>query len=318
MIEGVMMRSPWRVATAVREPEGGIRVKSYPFTSAAKTHKLWKLPVFRGMAGLYEAMKIGMETLNWAAEIAGEEDPSRKETWWDRILTVLSSLVAFVFAIGLFMAVPYAVAGLLPTAANQVHFHLLAGTLRVALLIGYMAAISLIPDIKRVFCYHGAEHKSIFTFEGKLDLTVGNAKDQSRLHPRCGTSFLLLTAVLTMIGFMTFDSIWVLSVGQFSNIFHRILIHLPVIPLIAGLSYEALRIIEKHSDDPKWSAFVKPGFWLQRITTSEPDEGQLEVALVALEAALDESAEVYEGPAKKDAESKAVGEVLNEVLDEQS
>ncbi len=307
VIEGVMMRSPWRVATAVRDPEGFIRVKSAPHISIAKTHRIAKLPVIRGVVGLYEAMKIGIASLNWSAEIAGEEE-RRDPTFWERVGEVLLFIFSFVIGIGLFMAVPYFVAGLAPQQGNQVIFHLIAGGLRIFLLIGYMGAISFIPDIKRVFQYHGGEHKSIFTFEKGQELTAACAKRESRFHPRCGTSFLILAALLTMVGFMAFDTLWVAYVSDFHNLFHRIAIHLPVIPLIAGLSYEVLRLVEKHSENPFWQPFVLPGFWLQRITTREPDETQLEVALAALKESLREDEEAYDGFVRDENSEVAVEE----------
>jgi len=289
------MRSPWRVATAVRTPEGQIKVKGFPFVSLTRRSKFYGKPVLRGVIGLFEAMKIGIGSLNWSAEMAGEEEDARPMTFWDRVLSVLSMIAAMAFGIGLFMAIPYFVAGLVPKAENQVLFHLVAGPLRIILLLLYMAGISLIPDIKRVFRYHGAEHKSIYTFEKKRDLTVGNACTESRLHPRCGTSFLLLAAILTMIGFMLFDSVWVIYFGEFSGVFHRIAIHLPIIPLVAGLSYEVLRLVEKHSEKPSWRPLVLPGFWLQRITTREPDNNHVEIALHALLESLRKDEDEYEG-----------------------
>jgi len=290
-----MMRAGARIATAVRDPEGKIRVKAYPFESVTKRIRFLGLPVIRGAIGLYESLSIGIKSLNWAADIAAEGEEEVKKHWYDPILEVLMTVVAFAIGIGLFMAVPYLVAGLIPSAENQVHFHLVAGSLRILLLIGYMGAISLIPEITDVFRYHGAEHKSIFAFEKNLNRSVANACDQSRFHPRCGTSFLLLAAVLTMIGFMIFDTIWTNTVGQYSNVLWRVLVHLPVIPLIAGISYEFLRLVERHSESPAWRPFVLPGFWLQRITTREPDEMQVEVALAALEESLHDSNDEYEG-----------------------
>lgn len=292
-----MMRAPSRVATAVRDPEGRIRVKAYPFVSVTRRKKLLGLPVVRGAIGLFEALTIGVSSLNWAAETSGVEEEGQAH-WYDPILGALMMVIAFAFAIGLFMAVPYFVAGLIPSAANQVHFHLVAGSLRILLLVGYMFALSFIPDIAEVFRYHGAEHKSIFTLEKDLDLSVGNSCAQSRFHPRCGTSFLLLAAVLTMLGFMLFDTLWTTYVGEFSGVLHRIAIHLPVIPLIAGLSYEFLRLVERHSEDKAWQPLVKPGFWLQRITTREPEEKHVEVALAALKEALREEDGEYDGYAR--------------------
>jgi len=301
------MRSPWRIATAVREPEGGIRVKSAPFVSLTRRTKMASKPVVRGAVGLFEALKIGMDSLNWSAEVAEAEE--RESSLKERLLGGLAMVLTLLVGIGLFMAVPYLLAGLIPSAENQVHFHLVAGFVRIMLLIGYMLGISLIPDIRRVFRYHGAEHKSIFAFERGLELSQANACLQSRFHPRCGTSFLLLAAVLTMIGFMLFDSAWVALLGPIPNLLVRIAVHLAFIPLIAGLSYEVLRLVEKHSEDPAWRPLILPGFLLQRITTREPDESQVEVALAALREALRKDENTYEGPVRefgKPAENQAM------------
>ncbi|MFC2170986.1 DUF1385 domain-containing protein [Calditrichota bacterium] len=293
VMEGVMMRSPWRIATAVRNPSGEIQVKAYPFVSLTRRKKVAGLPVFRGAIGLFEAMKIGIDSLNWSGEIAAESD--QEPGFWDRALEAGAFILAMIFGLGLFMAVPYAVAGIVPNTDNQVLFHLVAGTLRILLLLGYMSAISLIPDITRVFQYHGAEHKSIFAFENKLDLNNQNACTMSRFHPRCGTSFLLLAAILTMIGFMALDAAYVGSGGTFTNALYRVAFHLPFIPLVAGLSYEVLRIVERNSDKTAWQPLVKPGFWLQRITTREPDSSQVDVALASLHESLRKDEDAYEG-----------------------
>ena len=290
-----MMRSPWRIATAVRHPDGSILVKAFPFISLSKRHRWIALPVVRGVVGLYEALRIGIQSLNWSAEIASEAEEIKPATGWGRLVNVLIMLVAFAMGIGLFMAVPYALAGIPSFSTNQVYFHLLAGCIRILLLIGYMGAISLLPEINQVFRYHGSEHKSIFAFEKKLQLTIENALSQSRFHPRCGTSFLLLAAILTMLGFMLIDSFLVHLLGSYKGVIHRILIHLPLLPLVAGVSYEALRLIERHSDKPAWHPLVLPGFLLQRITTREPSGEQLEVALAALQESLIKEEQSYLG-----------------------
>jgi len=299
VLEGVMMRSPWRIAVAVRNPEGEIITRSAPFNSITKRNKFLGIPVMRGAVGLFEALKIGLDALSWSAEIAETESDkkrSKASRIWEMVISIALSVV---LAVGLFMVVPYAAAEATPMENNPFLFHTVAGSLRILLLLGYMLAISLIPDITHVFQYHGAEHKSIFAWEKMLTLETPNACAQSRFHPRCGTSFLLLAAVLTMIGFALFDAVWVSKFGDFSNIFTRLAIHLPVIPLIAGLSYEVLRLVEKHSEEKLWQPLVKPGFWLQRITTREPDEGQVEVALESLREALLQEDEAYEGPARQ-------------------
>ncbi len=297
VIEGVMMRSPWRVAVAVRNPEGEIITRGAPFISLTKRNKIFGLPVIRGAVGLLEALRIGMDALKWSAEIADDSEKKRSKASqvFEMVITFTLSIV---LGIGLFMLVPYAAAEATPVESNPFLFHAVAGSLRIALLLLYMYGISLLPDIKRVFQYHGAEHKSIFAWEKLLALETTNACAQSRFHPRCGTSFLLLAAVLTMIGFALFDAAWIYYLGDFRNIFTRLLIHLPAIPLVAGLAYEVLRLVEKHSEEKLWQPLVKPGFWLQGITTREPDETQVEVALHSLKEALLQEEEAYEGPAR--------------------
>ncbi|MBS1262418.1 MAG: hypothetical protein MAG453_01769 [Calditrichaeota bacterium] len=298
VLEGVMMRSPWRVAVAVRSPDGAVITRGRPFVSLTKRRKLFGLPVVRGAIGLFEALRIGMDALSWSARIADPESEEKrrgKPVPWD---TVLSITFALVLAVGLFMLVPYLAASATPAEQNPFLFHLIAGGLRVTLLILYMVAISLLPDITRVFQYHGAEHKSIFAWERDLELVNGNACAMSRFHPRCGTSFLLLAAVLTMIGFAFFDAAWAVWIGDYANVFQRLLVHLPAIPLIAGLAYEVLRIVERHADEPLWQPLVKPGFSLQRITTREPDAAQVDVALHSLREALVKDEGAHEGPAR--------------------
>ena len=296
-----MMRSPWRIATAVRDSAGKIRVKSRPFISRTRRSALLGKPVARGAIGLFEAMSIGMEALTWSSEVAGEEE-GVTAGFWNSVLNILVIILAFALGIGLFMVIPYFVAGLLPTNDSQVIFHLFAGTLRILILLAYMWSITLIPDIRSVLRYHGAEHKSIQSFERGGELTVADCRARSRFHPRCGTSFLILAAVLTMVGFMLLDSALVSFFGDFRGVFHRIAVHLPLLPLIAGLSYEVLRIVERNADKPSWRPLILPGFWLQRITTNVPGDSEIEVAIAALRESLRQDEERYEGPARESLE----------------
>ncbi len=293
VLEGVMMRSRDAVATAVRRQRGDILVKLEPYLALAKRIRLWKPPLLRGIAALWESLTIGMRTLNWSAEIATEEErrtedgAERPKSWWDRLLGVLMMILAFAFGIGLFIYLPYLISGFVKPGADPIIFHIIAGTLRVALLIGYLWAISLAPDIRRLFMYHGAEHKTIATHEDKQELTADNAAAHSRFHPRCGTSFVLIVALLTMVAFMLIDALIIWLVGDYNSALHRLLVHIPFIPLVAGFSFEMLRLSARHRDTWLGRQVVKPGLWLQRITTREPEPAMLEVALVSLLVSLD-------------------------------
>ena len=290
ILEGVMMRSPDAIAAAVRRPSGGVLVRLKPYVALSKRVRFWHPPLLRGIAALWESLSVGMSIINWSAEIAAEEETTdgepRKEKWWEKLLGILMIVVAFCLGLGLFVYLPYLVSGFLKPDSSPIIFHIIAGVLRVVLLIGYLWAISLAKDIRRLFMYHGAEHKSISAFEHKLELTVENAKKQSRFHPRCGTSFVLIVALLTMVVFMLLDALIIAMVGDYNSALHRLIVHLPFIPLVAGFSFEVLKISARFQDSWWGRQVVKPGLWLQRITTREPESSMLEVALISLTTSL--------------------------------
>ena len=289
IIEGVMMRSPDCVSAAVRQPDGEITQKVWPSRAWQRRGKIAGWPVVRGVVSLAEALVLGIRALNWSAEIAQEHQdgnkkrPNRKR---DSLGQTVSLLLAIILAIAIFMFIPYMLASVLKTGQNQPLFHLVAGSTRLALFLAYIWAISLIKDIRRVFQYHGAEHQAIFTYEQGQELDPDNARGQSCLHPRCGTSFLLIVALLIMILFVLFDVLVVAIWGAYPNALIRLLVHLPFLPLVAGISYEFLRLSDRLSDAPVFRLLVAPGLALQRLTTRLPDDGQREVALVALKAAI--------------------------------
>lgn len=292
IIEGVMMRSPDRVSAAVRLPDGDIKTKIWPSKTWHTRSKFTSLPVIRGTISLVEALVLGIRTLNWSADIALEQEKGEKKPRNRKRETIgmtVSLILAVVLAIVVFMFVPYLLASLLKTEENQPLFHLVAGTSRIAFFLAYIWIISFLKDIRRVFQYHGAEHQAIFTYEKRLELNADNARSQSRLHPRCGTSFLLIVAIITMAIFVLFDvgviAIW----GAYPNVLARLLIHLPFLPIVAGISYELLRLSDRFSNKPFFRALVAPGLALQKITTRNPDDSQREVALHALKIALPQS-----------------------------
>jgi uncharacterized protein YqhQ len=276
VLEGVMMRgiSTWSVAC--RTPEGEIQVTSEPIVSWAKRHRLLRLPVVRGVVALGESLKIGFRALAISANAQladGEEEEEIGGFTWG--LTIVFSLV---LAIGLFFVVPVGATSLIKDQlGSPLLFWLVEGVLRTAIFIGYLAAISRIPDLRRVFEYHGAEHKTISCFEAGDELVPARAQEYSRLHPRCGTSFLLIVMVLAIFVFAPIG-----LPAWYWLVLSRIL----GIPLIAGLSYELIKWAGKHRNKRWVRAVMWPGLMLQNLTTREPDSDELEVAIRALKAVL--------------------------------
>jgi len=294
VIEGVLMRSPYRVAVAVRTPDGEIALRSYGYVPITRRFKLLGLPIIRGAVGLLESLKIGLEALNWSAEQAAEasKDDEPRSKWKERAAFAVSMLFALALGLGMFLYLPLwlgklAAGEMAASPARQVTINLVAGGIRITLLLGYLWLISLWKDIRRVFQYHGSEHKSIFAFEVGSDLSPDSALQQTRFHPRCGTSFLLVVALTAIIFFSVVDSAVVAYVGEYPSVLARFLVHLLLLPFLAGISYEFLRFSAKHTGNRIVRALIQPGLWLQRITTQEPDLSMCEVAVTALRAALE-------------------------------
>jgi uncharacterized protein YqhQ len=285
VIEGVMMRAPGTVATAVRRPDGRIVVRKERHVAAAARHPLLKAPVLRGAVGLVDMLAVGIRTLNFSASVALEDSAAANtEAPWRTTAAVAVSLLA---AVALFFATPLAAATLLFDVDQQpVAFNLASGVLRILLLLGYLLLISRSKEIRRVFEYHGAEHKAVFAAEKGEPLEVAAARRQSRFHPRCGTSFLLVVMVSAILFFSLLDALLIAALGELT-LPVRLLTHLPLLPLVAGVSFELIRFSAAHADSPLGRLAVAPGLWLQRVTTREPDDSQLEVALAALRHALD-------------------------------
>jgi uncharacterized protein YqhQ len=296
VMEGVMMRTPKAYATAVRNPEGEIVTERKEFTSLAKKKKFYGWPVVRGVVSMIESMKIGMETLNFSADVAYPEEAKKEATVWSKISGALSTLFAFGLAFVMFLLAPMWITeklfGLQDSAG---WFNLSAGAFRIIFFLLYLIIISLMKDIKRLFMNHGAEHKTIFAFESGEELTVENVKKYSRFHPRCGTSFLFISMINVIIIYAIVDAL-VLSIFDVTlTIQLRLLYHIPLIPLVMGLGYEVLKFSSRHLD--KWyiAWMAKPGLWLQRITTKEPDDGMIECAIESLKTGFGEDWEKYKG-----------------------
>ena len=289
VIEGVMMKNMDRYAVSVRKPNGKIETKVEECVSFAEKHPLFQLPVFRGMANFLESMVIGMKTLNYSASFYEDEEEqteSRTEQLLEKILgekaekIIMGIVLVFSLAIsiGLFMILPYIASEALgKLIRNEYVILFMEGIIRIAIFLGYIVLISRMEDIKRVFMYHGAEHKTINCLEAGVPLTPQNVDNFSRLHKRCGTSFIFIVMIISMVFFffIRVDTIWL-----------RIVLRLLFLPLVAGVSYEFIRLAGS-SDYPLVQIFSKPGLALQKLTTKEPDHSMIEVAIASVEGVFD-------------------------------
>ena len=291
VLEGVMMKSGDDTCLAVRGEDGVISTRKSKFTSLRKKNKFFNIPVLRGVVNFVEMMMLSMSTLTASAEMLGIDDaePETKFEKWlteklgDKLMAVimtLATILGVALSIGLFFLIPtYATKGIKYLMGGEMHWALrsaIEGVLKIAIFIGYIAAVSLMKDIRRTFEYHGAEHKCVFCYEKGLELTVENAKGCSRLHPRCGTSFIFV---------MLFISIFITMFIHIDQTLLRTLVKLLLMPLAIGIGFEFIMFAGKH-DNFITRALSAPGLWMQRLTTKEPDDGQLEVAIAALKGAI--------------------------------
>ena len=292
VIEGVMMRGPRHIATALRKKDGHIVLKKEEFISRTKTNKFFGLPLIRGFVSLIEMLSIGIKTLNFSAEEAIKDEEAdkpekKKNVFLDKLYTAFSYIFAFGLAFLLFVFLPYRIAYWIDIEKTSILFNLFAGGIRIIFFVVYIYLISLLKDVHRLFQYHGAEHKSVFAYESNPDFTLGDTKKYRTYHPRCGTSFMLIVLVIAILVFSIFDTILALILGHAIPLGIRIVLHLLLLPFVSGISYEILRFSGKNINHWLVRAFSAPGLALQRITTQEPDDQQLEVAICALHAALD-------------------------------
>ncbi len=301
VIEGVMMRAPGSVATAVRRANGQIVVQHQEYKSVTEKYKWLNVPILRGAVGLIDMMYLGMKTLNFSAEIAmldveteetkkngktGENNSENKTKPQSKLALVATLVFALALGIGVFFIVPlYLTTKVFAIEQTAMMFNLVAGAIRITILLLYMAGISLMKDIQQLFRYHGAEHKSVFAYELKGSLVPESVIKYSRFHPRCGTSFLLIVAFVAILSFSLLDAFLLIFIGKIT-LSIRLLTHLPFIPVVGGLAYEIIRFSAKHGTTWWGKTLIAPGLWLQHITTKEPTEPQIEVALVALKCAL--------------------------------
>ena len=277
VIEGVMMRSTRRVAVAVRNPQGEIVLRTEPLRSAIYRGAVPRIPLVRGLTMLWDALGLGIRALMWSADVAlGEEE---KTGSFSGAMGWVSGLLGITLGIGLFMVLPSLLVGLLPVPLPPLADSLLEGGVRLLLVVGYIWGVGFLPDIRRVFAYHGAEHKTINAYEAGVPLTVEAVQAHSTAHTRCGTSFLLTVVVISVL---------VLApLGQLPLLW-RALSRILAIPLIVGLAYEWIQFSARFADRPWMRLLVGPNLALQRFTTRPPDDSMVEVAIRALKAVMED------------------------------
>ena len=298
VIEGVMMRVPGAYATAVRKPDGEIETQRAEFVSLTDRVPFLKAAIFRGVIALYESLKIGLNTLQLSAEIAIREEEKttgaakKKE---GKFSLAISMIIALIVGFGLFFALPlFLTTVIFDIERKALAFNLVSGMWRIAFFLIYLWIISLMKDVKRLFQYHGAEHRVVFTFESGKELNVDNTRDFTTYHPRCGTSFIFIVLIVSILMFSLIDTVVIFFAGRIS-LGLRFAVHIPLMPLVAGVGYEFLKLTSKHLNSMITRWFSKPGLWLQHITTKPPSDDQLEVAIVALKTAFGEKFSEYEG-----------------------
>lgn len=295
VLEGIMMKNKEQYAVAVRKPDGEIEVEVEHYYGIIHGSKLMNVPFVRGVFQFIDSLVLGMRSLNFSASFYEDEDA--KETIADKafnkifkdkaekVFSAIVMLFSLVLAIGIFMVLPYYVTSLFEEYIRSASFMaIIEGALRILIFVGYVLAISLMKDIRRVYMYHGAEHKCINCIEKGCPLTVREVMRSSKQHRRCGTSFLL---------FVMFVSVILFFFIRVENPVYRVLIRVALIPVIAGISYEIIRLAGK-SNNILVRIISAPGMWLQRLTTREPDESMVEVAIAAVEAVFDWKAYLYE------------------------
>ena len=301
VIEGVMMRVPGAYSTAVRDPDGNIKIKRNKFTSITEKSSFWSKPIFRGMASLYEAMKMGMSTLQWSADITYPED--NQDSMWSKSLDFLTTLFSILLAIFMFMVLPmWLTTKLLTIEKEALWFNLSSGVFRIIFFIVYLFLISKISDISRLFQYHGAEHKVVYNFESGKNLSIKEAQSFPTQHPRCGTSFMFIVLISAIFVFALVDTIVMYFFGTIS-LSIRLLFHLPLIPLVSGVGYELIKITSK-SDLFVFHILKAPGIFLQNITTKQPDDKMIEVSIKALKDAFGDEYDRFIGKKYK---AEAIG-----------
>ncbi len=297
VIEGVMMRGPDSLATAIRRKDGSLELFVQPFVSKTQKSKILGLPILRGFVSLIEMLVIGVKTLTLSAnraelDIAADEAARGKKTKTSsKSSSKVEELLSFVFAFGLafllFGFLPYKLADWIGLSKQNLYFNLFAGGIRIAFFVLYVWLISLMKEIRRLFQYHGAEHKNIHAYEKDSNLQIADIQSFTTIHPRCGTSFMFFVLLISILIFSVVDtlvSVFILKAQV--PLLLRLGYHLLLIPLVSGVSYEVLKFSGRNINHPLVKLMTWPGMGLQHITTREPDDSMVETALVAMKAAL--------------------------------
>jgi len=291
VIEGVMMRVPGFISTAVRSPEGNIVTKRQEFNALIQRKSYLNRPIIRGAVNLFEAMKIGLGTLQWSADIAFPEEKQKSNKFFDIFMTLFSILLA----LSLFVFLPLTLTTILfNSEQNPISYNIISGAFRISIFLLYLYIISKTKDAKRLFQYHGAEHMVVYTFENGDELNVNQASKYPTQHPRCGTSFMFIIMLVAIISFIIIDQIFISIFGSIT-LLNRLAMHILFIPLVSGIGYEILKFSSLNPNNIFLYYFTKPGIWLQNITTNQPDTDQLEVSLEALKSAFGDTLPKYEG-----------------------
>lgn len=280
VLEGVMMRIPGEYSVSIRKSDGTITTKKEKIDSLGQKYKFFTLPFIRGIVVLFETLIVGLKALNYSSEVLLEEEGEKMS----KGSTALSIIFAVILAFTLFFALPLFLTKLLKgffpiIEDNRIIFNLIDGFFRITIFLLYLTFISFLKDMKRVFEYHGAEHKAIFEYENEGNLVPEQAKKYSRLHPRCGTSFIMIVIILSILIFSFFKST--------ETFWFLILIRFILIPVIMGVSYEIIKLSSKYPNNILFRIFTYPGVALQYFTTREPDSEQIEVAITAIKALID-------------------------------
>ena len=307
LIEGIMMLGPDKSSVVVRKKDG-LRIKTEP-RKVSEGFSLKKLPLIRGVFNFCASMKMGVTALLYSADVYAEDDEeaaqepqSRLDAWLEKhlssekaqsVMTTLAVVVGIAFSVALFFVLPSLIGSVINLflTTNELVLNLLEGLVRIVIFLTYMFLVSRMKDMKRVFAYHGAEHKTIRCYEARLPLTVENVRRQTRLHPRCGTSFLFVVIIISILVFSVATQLLAPVTPEFHNrvleALFRVALRLLLLPIVVGISYEFNRLVGRH-DNWLTRALSAPGMWLQYLTTNEPDDSMIEVGIEALRQVLPE------------------------------
>ena len=296
LIEGIMMLGPDKRATVVRKPDGELEVRLQPRKAIKDKYPILGWPLIRGVVNFGSSIINGVRELFWSADFYPEDEqpqePSKFDLWLEKklgsekatsVVLVFAAVLAIAFSVGLFFLLPTFIAGLFSRLHNSALLHnVIEGVIRIVIFMLYLILVSRLKDMRRVFSYHGAEHKSIFCYEAGLPLTVENVRKQPRHHPRCGTSFLFVVIVVSIL-----CSSVVFTYVEWSNMWVRFGLHLLLLPIVVGISYEFNRLVGRY-DNGLTRFLTKPGLWMQNFTTFEPDDSMIEVGIEALRLVIPE------------------------------